>query len=161
MNTVYLLLGSNLGNSKEIFHQAIHILEFSVGFIISSSSLYESPPWGFQHENNFINQALKISTKLSPREILSECLVIEQKLGRSRLNKACYQARNIDIDILLFNAEIINDKDLIIPHLHLHNRRFALLHLEEIAPNEIHSKFDKTISQLLYSCIDYSDVNKL
>ena len=59
MNTVYLLLGSNLGNSKEIFHQAIHFLDFSVGVIISSSSLYESPPWGFQHENNFINQALK------------------------------------------------------------------------------------------------------
>ena len=86
---------------------------------------------------------------------------MEQQLGRIRLIQIIYQARNIDIDILLFNTEIINDKDLIIPHLHLHNRRFALLPLEEIAPNEIHSKFDKTISQLLYSCSDNSYVRKL
>lgn len=161
MNTVYLLLGSNLGNSKELFQQAIQMLELSVGVITSSSSLYESPPWGFQHENNFINQALKVSTELSPLKTLGACLSVEQQLGRIRANTDNYEARTIDIDILLFNTELVNDTNLIIPHLHLHNRRFALLPLTEIAPNQIHPKFDKTISQLLYSCSDNSDVRKL
>ena len=161
MNTVYLLLGSNLGNSKELFQQAIQMLEFSVGVISSSSSLYESPPWGFQHENNFINLALKVSTELSPLKTLDACLSVEQKLGRIRTNVDNYQARTIDIDILLFNTELVNDTNLIIPHLHLHNRRFALLPLAEIAPNQIHPKFNITISQLLYSCNDNSGVRKL
>ena len=161
MNTVYLLLGSNLGNSKELFQQAIHMLELNVGVINHFSCLYESPPWGFQHENNFINQALKISTELSPFETLEACLSVEQQLGRIRANTDNYEARTIDIDILLFNSEIVNEKDLIIPHKHLHNRRFALLPLIEIEPHQIHPKFDKTISQLLYSCSDNSDVRKL
>ena len=161
MNTVYLLLGSNLGNSKELFQQAIQMLELRVGLITSTSSLYESPPWGFQHENNFINQALKVSTELSPHKTLDACLSVEQQLGRTRTVSDNYQARTIDIDILLFNSEIVNEKDLIIPHKHLHNRRFALLPLIEIEPHQIHPKFDKTISQLLYSCSDNSDVRKL
>ena len=161
MNTVYLLLGSNLGNSKDLFQQAINMLELSVGIISSSSSLYESPPWGFQHENNFINQALQVSTELSPLKTLDACLSIEQQLGRMRANTVKYEARTIDIDILLFNTELVNYTNLIIPHIHLQNRRFALLPLAEIAPKQIHPKFDKTISQLLYSCIDNSDVRKL
>ena len=161
MNTVYLLLGSNIGNSKELFHRAIKLLKLRLGVIHTTSSLYVSPPWGFQHENNFINQAIKLATALQPDEILNNCLEIEQKLGRQRIISDNYQARNIDIDILLFNNESINFTDLIIPHKHLHNRRFALLPLEEIAPNLIHPKFDKTIRQLLYSCKDNSDVIKL
>ena len=161
MNTVYLLLGSNLGNSKEIFQQATHMLELSVGDISSSSSLYESPPWGFHHENNFINQALKVSTELSSFKTLDACLSIEQQLGRVRVNANNFEARTIDIDILLFNTELVNATNLIIPHIHLQNRRFALLPLAEIAPNQIHPKFNKTISQLLYSCSDNSDVRKI
>tara|TARA_B100000886_G_scaffold300781_1_gene229968 strand:- start:92 stop:577 length:486 start_codon:yes stop_codon:yes gene_type:complete len=161
MNVVYLLLGSNLGDFKDLFQQAIQMLELSVGVINSSSSLYKSPPWGFHHENNFINQALEVSTELTPVKILDACLSIEQKLGRVRANTDHYEARTIDIDILLFNKELVNYKNLIIPHLHLHNRRFALLPLTEIASNQIHPKFDKTISQLLYSCSDNSDVRKL
>ena len=98
---------------------------------------------------------------MSPIQILNACLLVEQQLGRTRVRVDNYQARIIDIDILLFNTEIINDKDLIIPHLHLHNRRFALLPLSEIASNQIHPKFDKTIAQLLYSCSDDSNVCKL
>ena len=119
MNTVYLLLGSNLGNSKELFQQAIQMLKLSVN-VISCSSLYESPPWGFQHENNFINQALKVSTELSPLKTLDACLSVEKQLGRIRANTDNYEARTIDIDILLFNTELVNDTNLIIPHLHLH-----------------------------------------
>jgi len=161
MNTVFLLLGSNLGNSKEIFQEAIKMLGLSVGVITSSSSLYESPPWGFRDVNSFLNQALKVSTELSPIEALDACLSVEQQLGRIRSNTDNYEARTIDIDILLFNTELVNEINLIIPHLHLHNRRFALLPLTEIAPNQIHPKFNQTISQLLYSCSDNSDVRKL
>lgn len=161
MNIVYLLLGGNLGNSKNIFKHAIQMLGITVGPVSHSSSLYESQPWGFKHKNNFINQALKVSTNLSPIQILNACLLVEQQLGRIRVKADNYQARIIDIDILLYNTEIINDKDLIIPHLHLHNRRFALLPLSEIASNQIHPKFDKTIAQLLYSCSDDSNVCKL
>lgn len=161
MNVVYLLLGSNLGDSKTLFQQAIQMLQSNIGTINDSSSLYESSPWGFSHDNNFINQALKIHTELLPLEILDACLSIEQQLGRTRTYSDNYQARTIDIDILLFNSEIVSEKKLVIPHMHLHNRRFALLPLDEIASNQIHPKFGKTIGQLLYSCSDYSDVNKL
>ena len=161
MNTVYLLLGSNMGDSRELFHRAIKLLKLRLGVINCISSFYVSPPWGFQHENNFINQAVELNTVLQPNEILKNCLEIEQKLGRERISSDDYQARTIDIDILLFNTETINFRDLIIPHQHLHNRRFALLPLEEIAPDLIHPKFDKTIRQLLYSCKDDSDVIKL
>ena len=161
MNTVYLLLGSNLGNSREMFEEAIHMLRESVGHLSKRSSIYESLPWSFEHENNFINQALGISTELSPLEVLDRCLSIERKLGRTRTNSKTYQARVIDIDILLFNSESIEEENLIIPHEHLHNRRFALTPLNEIASEQIHPKFGNTIEQLLYSCSDNSKVSKL
>ena len=91
MNIVYLLLGGNLGNSKKIFKHAIQMLEITVG-PVSHSSLYESQPWGFKHKNNFINQALKVSTNLSPIQILNACLLVEQKLGRIRVKAENYQA---------------------------------------------------------------------
>ena len=161
MNTVYLLLGSNLGNSRDIFEEAIHLLKENIGYISKCSSLYESPPWGFDHENNFINQALGITTDLVPLEVLNRCLSIERKLGRTRTNSETYQARVIDIDILLFNSESIEEENLIIPHEHLHTRRFALLPLNEIASEQIHPKFNNTIEQLLYSCSDNSKVSKV
>ena len=161
MNTVYLLLGSNLGNSRDMFEEAIHMLKENLGPVSKCSSLYESPPWGFEHENNFINQALCISTYLAPLEVLNCCLSIERKLGRIRSNSETYQARVIDIDILLFNSESIEEENLIIPHKHLHNRRFALMPLNEIASEQIHPKFDNTIEQLLYSCSDNSKVSKV
>ena len=111
MNVVYLLLGSNLGDSKTLFQQAIQMLQSNIGTINDSSSLYESSPWGFSHDNNFINQALKIHTELLPLEILDACLSIEQQLGRTRTYSDNYQARTIDIDILLFNSEIVNEKN--------------------------------------------------
>lgn len=161
MNTVYLLLGSNLGNSKALFQQAIQMLQSKIGTINNFSSLYESPPWGFEHNNNFINQALKVHTDLYPLEILDVCLMVEQQLGRTRTNSENYLARTIDIDILLFNSETVSEKRLVIPHMHLHNRRFALLPLSEIAAEVIHPNFEKTIEQLLYSCKDDSKVKRL
>ena len=161
MNTVYLLLGSNLGNSKQLFEQAIQMLEQNVGMLSKYSSLYQSPPWGFEHENNFINQALSINTTLSPLEVLDQCLSVEQLLGRKRMVSDQYQARTIDIDILLFNSECVEDERLTIPHTHLHHRRFALLPLSEIADSQIHPKLNSTIGQLLYSCTDNSKVSKL
>ena len=161
MNVVYLLLGSNLGNSRELFNQAVQMLEASVGRISNKSSLYESPPWGFEHENNFINQALIVNTTLNPLDVLNECLSLEVEMGRVRRQSSEYQARTIDIDILLFNTECIAEERLTIPHKHLHSRRFALLPLAEIAGTQIHPKLNSSIEQLLYSCTDDSKVSKV
>ena len=102
-----------MGDSRELFHRAIKLLKLRLGVINCISSFYVSPPWGFQHENNFINQAVELNTVLQPNEILKNCLEIEQKLGRERISSDDYQARTIDIDILLFNTETINFRDLI------------------------------------------------
>jgi 2-amino-4-hydroxy-6-hydroxymethyldihydropteridine diphosphokinase len=161
MNKVFLLLGSNMGDSQALFSEAIAVLQSKIGTVVEQSALYKSPPWGFKHENDFLNQALGIETNLAPQEVLKACLSIELYLGRSRDDLNTYQARTIDIDILLFNTDVITQKDLKIPHIHLHNRRFALLPLCEIASDVIHPNFENTIEQLLYSCKDDSKVIKV
>lgn len=161
MNKVYLLLGSNIGNSQELFSKAIRLLQSRLGEVINQSAIYKSPPWGFDHNNDFLNQALCITTDFTPQQVLKECLSIELYLGRIRDDVNTYQARTIDIDILLFNNDIVAQKALKIPHIHLHNRRFALLPLSEIASDVIHPNFESTIEQLLYSCKDDSKVIKV
>ena len=156
---VYLLTGSNVGNSKVLLNQAkLYIIQL-VGEITAASSLYQTAPWGNTNQQHFLNQVLEISTNLEAKEVLTTILNIEQQMGRTREEK--WAPRTIDIDILFFNNNIINEHDLIIPHPLLHQRRFTLVPLAEIAPNYIHPLLHQTITNILQHCSDNSVVEKL
>lgn len=153
----YLLLGGNLGDRSYYFSSAISLIRERIGVITSVSSLYETEPWGFEHENWFLNQAIKVISSLSPAAVLEKINGIEKELGRKR-NKTGYIGRNIDIDILFVDEEIFYSDDLVIPHPRLHKRKFALLPLLEIAPTLQHPLLDCSVEELADSCKDNMEV---
>lgn len=159
-NIVYIELGGNQGNRIALINKAKTTLEKNDCKILNQSSIYETPPWGFNAEQNFYNQVIQIETKKTAYELLEILMDIETKLGRIR-NKVRYSSRTIDLDILFFNNEIINDENLIIPHERLHLRNFVLIPLNEIAPQLKHPIFNVTINDLLKSCNDTASCNKL
>lgn len=155
MNTVFLLLGSNIGDRVSSIKEATLKLEADLGEITNTSSYYETEPWGFQSNNFFLNLVLQINTKLSPSEVLSSISEIEINLGRKRRSNI-YENRPIDIDILFFNDLHIQTDQLVIPHPKLHLRNFALIPANELASNYIHPVFKKRIKDLLKICSDDS-----
>ena len=154
MAQVFLLLGSNLGDRYKILSNAKNSISARIGIIKVESSIYESDPWGFEHENAFLNQVIIVKTELSPELVLKLSLGIESELGRVRCNDDEYRGRLIDIDILFYDDRIVYDEHLKIPHPLLHERRFTLQPLVEIAPDVIHPVLQKTMKQLLDDCPD-------
>ncbi|MEP7258988.1 MAG: 2-amino-4-hydroxy-6-hydroxymethyldihydropteridine diphosphokinase, partial [Flavitalea sp.] len=129
------------------------------GKVIDYSSIYETQAWGKTDQGDFLNQAIMIETSLSAQALLKETLAIETFMGRSRTDK--YAPRTIDIDILFFNHQVIDEPGLIIPHPEIQNRRFVLEPMKEIAPALIHPKLYKTILELLAECPDSLHVKKI
>lgn len=150
MAIAYLSLGSNKGDRIGFVQQATSLLNASDGIsLIRTSAFYESEPWGMDSKNWFVNAVVEIKTTLSPQELLTQCQRIETQLGRKRLDDTNeYQDRTIDIDILFYNKEIVNDENLTIPHKFLHLRAFTLVPLLELIPNFEHPLLHKTIAQL-------------
>ena len=158
MNTAYLLIGGNLGDRAAYLEQAIKQIEALCGRITHTSSIYETAAWGNTNQPAFYNQAIQLTTSLPPETLLAQLLAIEIKMGRVRTQK--YGPRTIDLDILMIGDKVLDTNTLTIPHPQLHNRRFALLPLAEIAPSLHHPIFDKTVSELLINCPDTLDVQK-
>lgn len=158
MNIAYLLTGGNIGNREHSLSSARELINLHCGTIAAASSLYETAAWGKTEQPSFLNQALVIKTPLNARKLLRRILKIEKEIGRVRKEK--YDPRLIDIDILLFNGELHQTHFLTVPHPEMQNRRFALLPLQEIAPELYHPKLKKTISQLLKECKDKLPVKK-
>ena len=125
MNKAHLSLGSNRGDRIGNLNKAINLLSTWAGNLIRVSSIYETPPWKMADETNFLNQVLVIETKLPAEKLLDMILQIESIMGRIRTAKG-YEPRTIDIDILFFNDEIINNERLTIPHPLIQERKFVL-----------------------------------
>lgn len=133
MHTVYLSLGTNLGNRKAILREAIERIEKKIGTILRQSSFYETEPWGFESPNLFLNTCVCVSTPLAPRQLLETTQGIEHEMGRiTKSVNAQYTDRIIDIDILLYDDQSINEPDLIIPHPLMEKRDFVMTPLKEI-----------------------------
>ncbi|HKK82482.1 MAG TPA: 2-amino-4-hydroxy-6-hydroxymethyldihydropteridine diphosphokinase [Prolixibacteraceae bacterium] len=161
MIKAFLSLGSNIGDRHKLLSRAIRYINVGIGHIIDLSGVYETEAWGFQTDEKFLNMAVEVMTDYSPEEILLKCHEIEAILGRERREGEGYISRPIDIDILLYAEKIIDKQELKIPHEHLHDRRFVLEPLSEIAPEYVHPVFKITIKELLKQCTDDKQVNQL
>lgn len=161
--SVFILLGSNLGNRQLLVNQACKMIEERCGKIVARSRLYESEPWGFKSEHWFLNQVVEINTSLTPDELMDTLLAIEKELGRDRSTPhEGYVSRPMDLDILYWNDGLIADNQhVIVPHPRLHLRRFTLLPLCDVAPDYVHPILKKTNRQLLDECDDCGKINVL
>jgi len=156
MNTAYLLLGTNLGDRLINLRNAINHINKDCGKVVSLSSIYETAPWGFTEQDNFLNQVIILNTQLEPTALMEKLLSIEVEMGRIRTIKL--GPRIIDIDILLIDSKVVNNDTLTLPHPELANRRFALIPLAEVASDIMHPVLHNTISQLLETCTDTGEV---
>ena len=146
-NEVYISLGSNMGNKKENLEKAIkEVAKIKDTFIIKESKIIETEPFGYKEQDDFLNSCIGVKTLLTPREILKELLAIEIRMGRER--KIKWGPRIIDLDIIFYGKEVIEEDDLIVPHPYMEYREFVLKPLEEIIPNFVHPLLSKRISTL-------------
>jgi 2-amino-4-hydroxy-6-hydroxymethyldihydropteridine diphosphokinase len=143
--TVYLSLGSNLGDRAANLREAIQKLA-DMGSVVAASSFYETEPVELTAQPWFLNCAVKLDTEKMPRQLIAAILSLEQSMGRQRKQKK--GPRIIDIDILLFGSSVIEIPSLTIPHAKLHERRFVLEPLAEIAPDARHPVFKRSMREL-------------
>ncbi len=134
-SSLYLSLGSNLGDREDTLHRAIALINERVGTVQRVSSFIETEPWGFESENRFLNAAVKVQTTLSPMECLRRTQQIERELGRkSKSRNGNYHDRPIDIDLLLYGDLTLSTPRLTIPHPRMLERDFVMIPLREILP---------------------------
>ena len=162
MERCFILFGSNMGDKNKIYAQACLLINNRCGRIVAQSSAYESEPWGFEAKEWFLNRLIVVETELEPEAMLHQLLDIEAELGRVRHPEAgVYTSRTADLDILYYGSRIVLTDSLTIPHPRLHQRRFALLPLCEVAPEFVHPAFNMTQTELLKRCFDFSEVRKI
>lgn len=143
-----LLTGSDLGDRQANLELALALIATHIGEIIRTSDVMETEPWGFESDTQFLNQAILISTDLDPELLLQQILNIEQEIGRVR-KETQWTSRIIDIDILCAERLVYQADNLVIPHKHLHERKFALAPLCQLVPQWVHPYLQKTYRQLL------------
>lgn len=156
LKKIHLLTGGNLGDRHQNLQTAKRLIREKIGEVTKASSLYETAAWGQVEQPDYLNQALEVTTELSPAAVLQAIFEIEKALGRSRRDK--WEARTMDIDILFYDNKILKTKDLTIPHPLLHRRNFALVPMLEIAPLKKHPVLGKTIEELYEESEDELDV---
>ena len=156
MVRAFLLLGSNLGNRKNILRKGLKSIIDRIGPAFKSSSVYQTAPWGKTDQGAFLNQVVELATTLTPAQLLKIIQSIEEEAGRTRSEQ--WGPRTLDIDILFYGNQIIRESDLIIPHPGIESRKFTLVPMNEIAPNLKHPVSGKTVKELLEECRDDSEI---
>ncbi|MBC7916158.1 MAG: 2-amino-4-hydroxy-6-hydroxymethyldihydropteridine diphosphokinase [Pyrinomonadaceae bacterium] len=159
MQDIFLLLGSNLGQREKYLQDALSLINSDIGKPIKISSVYKTAAWGNTDQPEFLNQVIYLKSNVSATELLKRVLRIEEILDRKRIKH--WGARTIDIDILFYGDEVINEPNLTIPHKLLHQRRFVLMPLSEIEPDFIHPVLNTTIAELLLKLTDDLSVKKI
>ncbi len=153
MSKVFLGLGSNIGDRKKYLEEAIQEIKNIPGTkVIKLSSIYETEPWGFKEQGEYLNAVMEIETGQSYEKLLKEVKAIEIILGRDKTDK--WKSRKIDIDILFYGDLVYSDDNLNIPHKHIEDRNFVLVPLNEIEPDFIHPVTNKKISEILQNSKD-------
>jgi 2-amino-4-hydroxy-6-hydroxymethyldihydropteridine diphosphokinase len=158
MQSVFLLLGSNLGDRKAFLEKAIQRIQASVSPVLRKSSVYETQSWGNTDAPDYLNQVILLATDLSATGLLQKILQIEKDMGRRREEK--WGSRTIDIDILFYGDQLINGPDLQVPHPELHKRKFTLEPLAELAPYFVHPGLKKNILTLKAELFDNLHVKR-
>jgi 2-amino-4-hydroxy-6-hydroxymethyldihydropteridine diphosphokinase len=158
-NTVFLSLGSNQGDRYKSLILAMTLLNCSSVRIISLSSIYETEPWGFKSDTSFLNMVLKAITALEPKALLKTVLNIENTMGRERV-PGNYSSRVIDIDILFYQDQVINEEEITVPHPLILQRKFVLEPMCELDPGYIHPVLKHPVSYLLTKCKDTGKIVK-
>jgi len=148
MNRIYLALGTNIGNKPVNLLRTIGFIAERTGIFSAISSVYETKPWKFESENDFLNMMVCVETALSPEEILTVTQEIEKIIGRTQKTNHIYQDRLIDIDLIAYEDLILRSENLQLPHPLFHKRRFVLEPFNEIAPDFIHPILHKTVNKL-------------
>lgn len=148
MALAYLGLGTNIGNKRRNLITAAALLAERVGDVLALSDFYETEPWGFASENIFLNAAVTLETTFSPSELLAATQQIETELGRTEKSNGTYHDRTIDIDILMYDNQVIQTPALTLPHPLMHERKFVLEPLAEIAPFVEHPVLKERIIDL-------------
>lgn len=135
MATMYLSLGTNLGDRRRNLSCALELIAAEVGTILSASDIIETEPWGFESSNRFLNMVIKVDTDLNPVDALHVTQDIEHRLGRTEKSvNGQYHDRLIDIDLLMYDNITVSTPELTLPHPHMHERRFVMEPLAQIAP---------------------------
>jgi len=149
MAIVYLSLGSNKGDRIGYVQQAASLLGADDGItIVRTSAFYETEPWNMNTKTWFVNAVIEAKTKYSPKELLDLCQRIEKQLGREHKGTPDYMDRTIDIDILFYNRDIIDEENLTIPHKYVHLRAFNLVPMMELNSEYEHPVLHKNIVQM-------------
>lgn len=160
-NRALIGIGSNLGDRKANFVEAVTRIGGLKGVrVLKQSSLYESEPHG-DAKTWFVNAVIEIETEMLPEALLKKLLEIETAMGRKRVAGKKWGSRIIDLDILLYNNQIIDKRNLKIPHPRLQDRRFVLSPLSELVPQFVHPKLGKTISELMVGVTDTKKIHLL
>lgn len=162
MNSTFISLGTNLGNRKMNIETAYIAIQNQIGKIITKSSYYETPPWGFNSDQVFVNTVILLETTLTLNTLLKQLKKIESDMGRKIKNPNLgYQDRVIDLDIIDFNGRIFNSDTITIPHERMSERNFVIFPLHEIAPNWVHPKSKKPIKTIKDGLLSNNSIIKL
>lgn len=160
MAIIFIGLGSNEGNSIQILHDAYLDLKKNVGYLMESSSIYETAPWGFESKNSFLNAVLKFETNHTPEEILNILQYLETKAGRKRNESENYTDRTLDLDLLYYDNIVYDKEELVLPHPRISERLFVLRPMVEIDAEWIDARHQKSMKQLLDDTTDISAIKK-
>ncbi len=151
-------LGSNLGDRFKALRRAMELIDGEAGKIIAASSVWETEPWGFDADEQFLNMVIVLETTLDPKMLIQRFRSIEGRMGRKKNGGGKYESRIIDLDILFWDDRVISVPGLEVPHPKLHSRRFVLEPLMEVAPETVHPVTGLTVAEMLQFCEDNSDV---
>ncbi|WP_417876179.1 2-amino-4-hydroxy-6-hydroxymethyldihydropteridine diphosphokinase [Winogradskyella sediminis] len=157
VKTIHIALGSNKGNKLQFLQAAVDAIFVNVGVVKKISKVYKTPAFGFEGDD-FYNACIAVETEYKPKKVLKLLQEIELKLGRVSKTTTAYESREIDLDILFFEAEVVEENNLVIPHSQLQNRKFVLQPLLDIAKDFKHPTLNKTIEELDRDCKDTSEI---